>query len=53
MADELGSSFAAEKTTNMHLTNRKRNRELNHMNGKVIKPSNTAKRLGIIFKKEI
>jgi hypothetical protein len=26
---QTGSSFAAEKTTNMHLTNRKRNRELN------------------------
>ncbi|THC88360.1 hypothetical protein EYZ11_012191 [Aspergillus tanneri] len=54
-ARRTGSSFAAEKTELIHLTRNKREHGVGQIiiNGKVIKPADTAKLLGVIFDKEM
>lgn len=54
-ARRTGSSFAAEKTELIHLTRSKKEQVTGQiiMNGKVIKPSASAKLLGVIFDKEL
>ncbi|GFG17532.1 putative reverse transcriptase [Aspergillus lentulus] len=54
-ARSTGSSFAAEKTELIHLTRTKKEQEVGQitMNGRTIKPANTAKHLGVIFDKEL
>jgi ribonuclease HI len=54
-ARRTGSCFAAEKTELIHLT-RKRNEQLQAqvvINGKTVKPTSTAKLLGVIFDHEL
>ncbi len=54
-ARRTGSLFAAEKTELIHLTRSKKQQNVGQitMNGKIIKPTNTAKLLGVIFDKEM
>ncbi|KAK9594981.1 hypothetical protein V6Z93_010714 [Aspergillus fumigatus] len=54
-ARRTGSSFAAEKTELIHLTRSRKEQATGQiiMNGKVIKPSDSAKLLGVIFDKEL
>ncbi|KAJ8147384.1 hypothetical protein LV165_008823 [Aspergillus fumigatus] len=54
-ARRTGSSFAAEKTELIHLTRSKKEQVTGQiiMNRKVIKPSASAKLLGVIFDKEL
>ncbi|THC87494.1 hypothetical protein EYZ11_013059 [Aspergillus tanneri] len=54
-ARQTGSSFATEKTELIHLTRNKKEHSVGQiiMNGKFIKPANTAKLLGAIFDKEM
>lgn len=54
-ARRTGSYFAAEKTELIHLTRSKKELGTGHiiMNGKAIKPSDTAKLLGVIFDKKM
>lgn len=54
-ARRTGASFAAEKTELIHLTRRKPAQGKGEitMNGKVIKPADTAKLLGVIFDTEM
>jgi ribonuclease HI len=53
-ARRTGSSFAAEKTELIHLTRRKREHSEGQIivNGTVVRPSNTAKLLGVVFDQE-
>ncbi|CEL11943.1 Putative Reverse transcriptase [Aspergillus calidoustus] len=54
-ARKTGSSFAAEKTELIHLTRSKKQHGVGQItiNGKTIKPADTAKLLGVIFDKEL
>jgi ribonuclease HI len=54
-ARRTGSSFAAEKTELIHLTRSRKEQATGQiiMNGKVIKSSDSAKLLGVIFDKEL
>src|SRR5699024_6686248 len=54
-ANKTGSCFAAEKTELIHLTRSKKQHRVGQitMNGKTVKPSDTAKLLGVIFDKEM
>ncbi|KAF4233525.1 hypothetical protein CNMCM6805_009182 [Aspergillus fumigatiaffinis] len=54
-ARRTGSSFAAEKTELIHLTRTKKEQGIGQItiNGRTIKPANTAMLLGVIFDKEL
>jgi ribonuclease HI len=54
-ARSTGSSFAAEKTELIHLTRTKKEQGVGQItiNGRTIKPADTAKLLGVIFDKEL
>jgi hypothetical protein len=55
LARQTGSSFTAEKMELIHMTRSKKEQGVGQitMNGKIIKPSDTAKLLGVIFDKEM
>ncbi|KAJ5513135.1 hypothetical protein N7463_002687 [Penicillium fimorum] len=54
-AERTGSCFAAEKTELIHITRKRKEQNQGQliMNGKAIKPSTTAKLLGVIFDHEL
>jgi hypothetical protein len=54
-ARSTGSSFAAEKTELLHLTRTKKEQGVGQItiNGRTIKPADTAKLLGVIFDKDL